>query len=134
MTKTMITEQIAKQRINRALKPFLHGLKTIRGRYYIVDHCRNAISYHDLDLQSFGKQLGAIKPWEAVDMSNNDRLGPVSDPAKPYRRADRGTLDNYFGHDARGKTWPHIDPNVIERLRRLFARRRRSGTDTEAVT
>ena len=72
--KVQITVRAAVQRINRALKADLQSLKKARteqavldcGLYYVIDHRKNYIVHHDVDLDTFGKQLGVIEPWEAV--------------------------------------------------------------------
>lgn len=123
--KTTIIEQDARQRINRVLKPYLHSLKIIRGDYYVLDQCRNVVSSQKIDLETFGQKLGVIKSWETVDISEIDKWGyaarlPISKTATP-RRTDRyiGNMHNYFCRS--GMTL--IDPHVIERLRRLLARK-----------
>ncbi len=72
--KVLITTRAAKQRINRALKPDLQTLKTARtpqaiidcGRHYVIDHRKNYMVHFDVDLESFGQDLGVIQLWEAV--------------------------------------------------------------------
>ena len=72
--KVMITTRAAVQRINRALKPDLQSLKKARtqqaildcGQFYVIDHRKNYLAYHDVDLDAFGKELGVIEQWEAV--------------------------------------------------------------------
>jgi hypothetical protein len=73
--KVMITARAAKQRINRALKPDLQSLKKSRtqqavldcGQYYVIDHRKNYLAYHDVDLETFGQDLGVIAKWETVE-------------------------------------------------------------------
>jgi hypothetical protein len=73
--KVMITARAAKQRINRALKPTLQSLKTARtpqaiaasGRHYVIDHRKNYMIHHDVDLETFGQDLGVIAKWETVE-------------------------------------------------------------------
>jgi hypothetical protein len=72
--KVMITTRAAAQRINRALKPDLEGLKKARtqqaildvGQYYVINYSKNYVVHHDVDLETFGQELGVIQPWEAV--------------------------------------------------------------------
>jgi hypothetical protein len=124
IAKTMISERDAKQRINLALKPYLHGLKTIHGsEYYIVDHCRNLISYHDVDLESFGQELGVIKSWETVDMSGKGKIAGYNwcsllaySPTRRSYFSDRVVMGNHHPQA--------IDRRVIERLRELLAKGR----------
>ena len=67
--KIMITTRAAKQRINRVLRPDLQSLRKSRadGRYYVIDYRRNYPVHHDVDVETFGQDLGVIAEWEAVE-------------------------------------------------------------------
>jgi len=121
MMKITITTSVAKARINAALRPYLHVLKTIRSRHHVIDYRRNLLSYHDVDLETFGQELGVIKPWETVDTSNSRAL-PISKTAKDQWRCSampRNTA-NRFGYGSQGKAYRGIDQYVIEDLRKLL--------------
>jgi hypothetical protein len=37
------------------------------GQYYVIGHRKNYIVHPDVDLESFGQELGVIEQGEAVD-------------------------------------------------------------------
>ena len=73
--KVAVSERAIFQRINRKLHQDGEMLKTSRserveqqvGRYYVVDIRRNFIARRDVDLIALGRELGVLKPWEAVE-------------------------------------------------------------------
>lgn len=72
--KVPVTEKALYQRINRRLKPDEETLKKSRsnrmfatvGTYYVVDLKTNAVSRLRVDLEEFGRELGALQPFEAL--------------------------------------------------------------------
>jgi hypothetical protein len=120
--KTMISARVAKQRINRALRPYLHSLKTICWRYHVIDQRRNLLSYYDVDLEAFGQELGVIKLSETVLHKSNELpiTGTLLTKAPPRYTANR------FGYGSRGKAFRGIDQYVIEDLRKLLVPIRRT--------
>jgi hypothetical protein len=78
--KVKISERAAIQRINRKLKvqdeklctarmfsdgQFMHE-NTDLGRYYVIDVRRNFVVNTRVDLQGYGRELGAIAEWEEL--------------------------------------------------------------------
>ncbi|MEX1097994.1 MAG: hypothetical protein WED34_18270 [Planctomycetales bacterium] len=63
-------------RINRRL-PEYHKLKTNRrwipraigdpGHYYVVDQYYNRIVAMHVDLETYGREIGALEPWECLE-------------------------------------------------------------------
>lgn len=109
--RTIITERDAKLRINRALRPYLHNLKDIRGDYHVVDQCRSLISFFDVDLERLGRELGVIRPSETVDMSSRSRLAPYSPTRRSHFNSWVIAVNNHRRHI--------IDRHVIDRLCQL---------------
>jgi hypothetical protein len=73
--KVMITERALAQRINRALAKEDEGLKKAKagsrmdieyGRYYTLDYSRNQVIHSGVDIESLGRELGVLKPYEAL--------------------------------------------------------------------
>ena len=72
--KIAITERALYQRISRRLRRDGQQLRTNRserwfrdlGLYYTVDLYRNAIEASHLDLETLGRELGVIRPWEEI--------------------------------------------------------------------
>jgi len=36
------------------------------GQYCVIDHRKNYMLHHDINLETFGQDLGVIAKWEAV--------------------------------------------------------------------
>lgn len=84
MKRIPVTERALIQRINRKLikknevlkktppERGKEGISTVRwnyGDYYILDQTRNQVSRGHLDLESFGRELGALGEWEQLGNS-----------------------------------------------------------------
>ncbi len=73
--RVTVTERALYQRINRKLKQDRSQLRTARseraeqdlGRHYIVDTRRNAVRDTRVDLETLGRKLGVLQPWEALE-------------------------------------------------------------------
>jgi hypothetical protein len=75
--KVVVTEKALYQRINRKLNAVGRALKRTRGQralidlgqYYVLDVNINAVLYyyHDVNLEDFGRELGVLKPYEALE-------------------------------------------------------------------
>jgi len=69
-----VTARALIQRINRALAKDNEILKTTRGeravqdlgQYYVLDFNMNAVMRKDVDIEEFGRQLGALKDFEKL--------------------------------------------------------------------
>jgi hypothetical protein len=70
-----VTARALVQRINRRLAYKYEAVRQTRpgtraerelGRFYIVDFNRNAVLDMHVDLESLARELGALKPWEAL--------------------------------------------------------------------
>ncbi len=72
--KAGVSERALIQRINRKLAPELRGLKKSRGwraehelgKYWILDFHSNFADELDIDLEDYGRELGALKEWEKL--------------------------------------------------------------------
>jgi hypothetical protein len=72
--KTPVTARAVIQRINRKLKADLQALKISRtekarldcGDYFILDYRKNYLIEHDVDIEAKARELGVLRPWEAV--------------------------------------------------------------------
>jgi hypothetical protein len=72
--KAGVTMRAVIQRINRKLAADDEVLKAVRGErlrldvgdFYIVDTRRNFITGKDIDPEALARELGVLKPWEAV--------------------------------------------------------------------
>ena len=70
-----VSERALIQRINRVLASDDQKVVTTRGAraildlgyYYVLDWRRNLAVQTDLDLESFGRELGCLKPWERLE-------------------------------------------------------------------
>jgi len=74
-----ITERALLQRINRRLRAGNEVLKRTRdngraaaelGEFYALDISRNIITAVHVDLEEWGRDLGALRPWEHVKVSS----------------------------------------------------------------
>lgn len=74
MRTVPVTHRALVQRINRALKKDNKNLKAARsekvsqelGGYFVVDLHRNAVVSKDVDLEEFGRELGALQKFERL--------------------------------------------------------------------
>jgi hypothetical protein len=78
--KVAVTERALFQRVNRKLKQNDQKLLTARGfwdgphfhespdlgRHYIIDTYRNVIVDRHVDLEKYGRELGALAKWEVL--------------------------------------------------------------------
>ena len=73
--KVMITERALVQRINRTLAKDDERLKKVKagsrmdaeyGPYYRLDYRMNAVVEPGVDIESLGRKLGVLKPYEAL--------------------------------------------------------------------
>jgi hypothetical protein len=70
-----ITERALYQRINRKLRHEGEQLRTCRselwqlelGRYYIVDVFSSCVGCQHVDLETLGRELGVMQPWEELE-------------------------------------------------------------------
>jgi len=69
-----ITESAVAQRIRRRLRSCTYMLCKSRserqrfdcGRYYVVDTNLNALIWHHVNLEGYGRELGVLQPHESV--------------------------------------------------------------------
>ena len=73
-----VSERALVQRINRALAkdeweppPILKKTRGARalvdlGEFYVIDQRRNLIVEKDVDLERYGRELGALEDWEEL--------------------------------------------------------------------
>lgn len=72
--KLPVSSRALMQRINRKLKESDEVLRTARGDrwrhetgdYYIIDIRRNTFTEKDVNLEEKGRDLGVLKPYEAL--------------------------------------------------------------------
>ena len=72
--KAPVSERALAQRINRVLAKQDEKLLKARGSrmvesvgiYYIVDISNNNIAIKEVDIEELGRELGALKPYEAL--------------------------------------------------------------------
>jgi hypothetical protein len=73
--KVPVTVRAITQRISRALVAKGCVLKAQSGnqlqpaplgRYYVIDTRANAVIHQDVDLETYARELGCLKAWEAV--------------------------------------------------------------------
>jgi hypothetical protein len=71
--KVPITSRALIQRINRKLAPDQETLKTARGalqnevgEHYVLDLFHNRVTTKDVNLETLGRKLGVLKPWEVL--------------------------------------------------------------------
>ena len=78
MDRVSISKRALMQRIQRVLAKEMGILKTTRGGesdrkelgdYYTVDLNRNRIIQTHIDLESYGRELKVLKPWEKFEES-----------------------------------------------------------------
>lgn len=74
--KVPVSERALVARINRKLATRDEQLKRCRvstraytslGDYYVIDANRNNVLLSDVDLESLGRDLHALKPWEKLE-------------------------------------------------------------------
>ncbi len=73
-TKVPVTSRALIQRINRALKDRGEMVRTARGeralldlgQFYVIDVSANCVMAKDIDLEQWGRDLEALKPFEAL--------------------------------------------------------------------
>lgn len=79
MDRAPLTTNAVIQRINRKLRPEWRRLRACRhnsrwwndlGDYYIVDLDRNAIVRSHVEPETYGRELGVVKPFEQVVASS----------------------------------------------------------------
>lgn len=95
-----ITERALLHRINRLLRPRGELVKRTRsngraaaefGEYDCIDISRNIITGVHVDLEEWGRDLGAPRPWETVKVSSSTRpRGRASCHAAPCFVAKTG--------------------------------------------
>ena len=74
MTRKQVTERALVQRLNRCLAREDRVLRKCRpgpdyaelGDWYCVDLSSNTIASKDVDLEEWGRELGVLKPYEAM--------------------------------------------------------------------
>ena len=71
--KSIVSQKAVVQRINRKLWPegVLRMSRSVImrkqiGRYYILDVRRESIARRDVDIESLGRELKALQPWETI--------------------------------------------------------------------
>jgi hypothetical protein len=72
--KVPVTKRALIQRVNRALAKDGEQLKATKGaqaqldlgEFYVVDVSLNAVSRKDVDLEKLARELGVLKPYEAL--------------------------------------------------------------------
>lgn len=72
--KVPVTKRALIQRVNRALAKDGEQLKATKGaqaqldlgEFYVVDVSGNSVSRKDVDLEKLARELGALKPYEAL--------------------------------------------------------------------
>ncbi|MCP4607028.1 MAG: hypothetical protein GY847_42030 [Proteobacteria bacterium] len=72
--KASVSERALMQRINRKLAPERRGLRKSRGwraehelgEYWILDFYSNFADELFIDLEDYGRELGALKEWEKL--------------------------------------------------------------------
>lgn len=69
--KVIVTERALLQRINRRLEPYGKSVKHLRGaaaeasgEFVVVEFER--VVFDHIDLERYGRDLGVLKPWEAL--------------------------------------------------------------------
>jgi hypothetical protein len=79
-TTVPVTEKALYQRINRKLRDDGETLKRARGaawttlgEYYVVNLERNYVSQHHVDLEEYGRELGALQPFESVQINTEGK-------------------------------------------------------------
>lgn len=73
--KVKVSERALAARINRKLKPDMEALRKCRsekwvkdlGYYYTIDLGKNCILDRHIQLENFGRELGALKPFEELE-------------------------------------------------------------------
>ena len=72
-TKVPVTEKALYQRINRKLQEQGSALKRARasaetalGAYFVVDVQGNYVTQHHIDIEDFGREIGALAEWESL--------------------------------------------------------------------
>ncbi|MCY2991305.1 MAG: hypothetical protein NTY19_26040 [Planctomycetota bacterium] len=72
--RAAVSKRAIIQRINRKLAPMDRKLKALRsqrwqsdlGDYYVVDLPRNFVVDSHIDLEAYGRELGALAAWETL--------------------------------------------------------------------
>jgi hypothetical protein len=72
--KVPVSKRALAQRISRALEKQGEKLMATRGEgarmelgdFYVIDVSRNFVTAKDVDLESLGRELGVLKPYEAL--------------------------------------------------------------------
>jgi hypothetical protein len=72
--KLGVTTRALIQRINRALRTDQEALKTSRGErmrqavgeHYIINYSMNAVTHHNVDPETLGRDLKVLNAWETV--------------------------------------------------------------------
>jgi hypothetical protein len=66
-----VTERALVQRINRMLRrryDYLHKLMKSRGReYYLLSRHKDSVEKRSMDLESYARELGALRPFERLE-------------------------------------------------------------------
>ena len=73
-TKVPVSQRALIQRINRALAKENEALKAARserdrqqlGNYFVIDLHRNTVQAQHVDLEALARELGVLKPYEAL--------------------------------------------------------------------
>lgn len=74
MSKVSVTSRALIQRINRAIAAKDEILKKSRGAiaeqdlgaYFVIDASRNIVLWKEVDLEQFGREVGALKEYEEL--------------------------------------------------------------------
>jgi hypothetical protein len=74
-TRLLISEYALRQRVDRQLRKSGKRLRMARsesteisaGRYYIVDTRNQCVAVRNVNLESLGRELGVVHPWETVE-------------------------------------------------------------------
>jgi hypothetical protein len=72
-TKVTVSDRAVLQRLNRQMAVAKLTVKKAHrayiaelGEYYVVNRQMNTVVMTDIDLVSFGRKQGALKPWEVL--------------------------------------------------------------------
>jgi hypothetical protein len=91
-TRVQVSLPALMARINRKLAPASEQLKAARGararfdlgEYYVLDYARNFVMAFRVDPEDFGRELGVLKDWEALEGSQEEQ--PVKKGGKATKK------------------------------------------------
>ena len=92
MTKVKVSERAALARLNRAMANAEEVVKKARpgsrafnelGEYYAINTGSNVVTATHIDLEKWGREVGALKPYEEVGGFQSHRRGA----GRPARRS-----------------------------------------------